>query len=183
MGGELTTRAMMPNAGNVGYAATRGPSVTAGQPRRRWALPVAIGAVVALHLGLLAYFAPPRLMFSSEPVLVADFALHVYQVDRALGAFRGWGKLWAYDPRVLAGQPAGVVEDLTSKGTELFVILMNKLGVHPGLGSTCSSAVTWGCRFSAGHRTAVSAQSNRKHGVLCLGADVVFRFVPAWSGG
>jgi hypothetical protein len=106
--------------------------VNAGQPRKRWALPVSVTAVIALHLGLLAYFAPPRLMFSKEPVVTTDFALHVYQVDRALGAFRGWGKLWAYDPRVLAGQPAGVVEDLTSKGTELFVILMTKLGVHPG---------------------------------------------------
>jgi hypothetical protein len=109
------------------------PGVKTGRPRRRWALPVAVAATVALHVGLVAYFAPPRLLFSKEPVLTTDFALHVYQVDRALGAFRGWGKLWAYDPRVLAGQPAGVVEDLTSKGTELFVIFLAKLGVHPGL--------------------------------------------------
>lgn len=65
--------------------------------------------------------------------MTADYSLHVYQVERAREAFAGWGALWGYDPQQLAGQPAGVVEDLTSKGTELFVIGAGALGVSAGL--------------------------------------------------
>ena len=93
--------------------------------------PAALGAVLALFLGLLAWFAPPSLLFSKQPVVSYDYALHAYQVERALNAFRSSGALWAYDPLVLAGQPAGVVEDLTNKGTELFVIGLAALGLHP----------------------------------------------------
>lgn len=99
---------------------------------RRWVFPLVLAATLALHLTLLVYFAPPRTLLSKEPVLTVDYALHVYQVDRALGAFRQAGALWAWDPLLLAGQPAGVTEDLTSKGTELFVIGLAGLGVHPG---------------------------------------------------
>ncbi len=97
---------------------------------RRWA---GFAAVVALHLVLLLYYAPPRVMFSARPVLTADHSLHVYQIQRAREAFHGWGALWAYDPGQLAGQPAGVEEDLTSKGTELFVIALSRFGVPLGL--------------------------------------------------
>ncbi len=95
-------------------------------------VPAALAATIALHLALLAYFAPPRVVFGKEPVVTIDYALHAYQIDRALGAFRQAGALWAYDPLLLAGQPAGVTEDLTSKGTELFVIGAAALGIHPG---------------------------------------------------
>ncbi len=100
--------------------------------RKKWALPLAALLVIGGFLGLLAWFARPAVVFSKQPVATGDYALHAYQVDRALNAFRGWGKLWAYDPLLLAGQPAGVVEDLTSKGTELFVIALAKLGVSAG---------------------------------------------------
>lgn len=99
---------------------------------RRWG--AALAAVFAVHFALLTWFAPPRVLFSKEPVVVVDYALHAYQVDRALSAFRASGQLWGWDPLVLAGQPAGVAEDLTSKGTELFVIALRALGVHAGLG-------------------------------------------------
>jgi hypothetical protein len=99
---------------------------------RRWG--ATLTAVFGLHFALLCWFAPPRVLFSREPVAVVDYALHAYQVDRALTAFRGSGQLWGWDPLVLAGQPAGVAEDLTSKGTELFVIALRALGVHAGVG-------------------------------------------------
>ncbi|MBK7579917.1 MAG: hypothetical protein IPI67_06885 [Myxococcales bacterium] len=107
------------------------PSTSKGRP---WTLPAALVAVFGFHFALLAWFAPPRVLFSKEPVVVVDYALHAYQVDRALTAFRGSGALWGWDPLVLAGQPAGVAEDLTSKGTELFVIGLRALGIHAGLG-------------------------------------------------
>ncbi len=68
--------------------------------RRAW---VALCAVVALHLGLLSYFAPWRVMLSTEPVVVVDYSLHAYQVERARVAFRSWGgHLWAWDPYMRA---------------------------------------------------------------------------------
>lgn len=103
----------------------------APEPRGKRAL-LALFAVIGLHVALVFHFAPPRVLFSKEPVVMIDYALHAYQVDRALTAYRGWGKLWGWDPHVLAGQPAGVAEDLTSKGTELFVIGLRALGVHAG---------------------------------------------------
>jgi hypothetical protein len=106
----------------------------AGAPGSKTALGLraALVSLGLLHLGLIAFFAPFRLLLSKEPVLTIDYALHIYQVDRAMTAFKSAGKLWGYDPLQLAGQPAGVVEDLTSKGTELFVIGLGALGVHPG---------------------------------------------------
>ncbi|MEZ4225338.1 MAG: hypothetical protein R3B13_30585 [Polyangiaceae bacterium] len=102
-----------------------------GRGTRGFAL--ALGALVAAHLALLAHFAPPSVLFSREPVVTVDYALHVYQVDRARQAFAEHHALWAWDPFVLAGQPAGVVEDLTSKGTELFVLALQGLGVPWGI--------------------------------------------------
>jgi hypothetical protein len=90
-----------------------------------------LGVAGTLHLSLLAYFTPLKLPFSGLPFHTFDYALHAYQVDRALTAFRETGRLWAYDPLALAGQPAGTVEDLTSKSLELFVIALAKLGLNP----------------------------------------------------
>ncbi len=97
----------------------------------RIATAVLLGVALAAHLGLIAVFAPPRLMFSANPVSTIDYSLHVYQVDRARRAFQGFGKLWSYDPQTLAGQPAGAIEDLSSKSVELFVIALARLGVEP----------------------------------------------------
>jgi hypothetical protein len=98
---------------------------------RRDPLGRAVLAVAAtLHLALLAYYTPLRAVFSNTPFHTYDYALHVYQVDRAARAFEGFGHLWSYDPFLLAGQPAGAVEDLTSKSLELFVIAARALGVR-----------------------------------------------------
>ncbi len=111
-----------------------GPAPALAQVRSRplsrllgW--PLAFAAVLALHAVFLVYFAPPATLFSGAPVFSPDYALHYYQVDRAVQAFEAHGTLWSYDPQVLAGQPANVLEDLTSKGTELFVVGLVALGV------------------------------------------------------
>ena len=95
----------------------------------RWPARAILLTALVLHaLGVL-YFARPSVIFGPEPVGAIDYTLHYYQVDRARQAFEGWGRLWAYDPQVLAGHPAGALEDLTSKGLELFVIGLGQLGV------------------------------------------------------
>ncbi|HVW29329.1 MAG TPA: hypothetical protein VHC69_28375 [Polyangiaceae bacterium] len=90
-----------------------------------------VALAAALHLGFLAYFLPFRIWKSRLPVLEYDYALHAYQVDRALRAFEAHRHLWSYDPFVLAGQPAGAVEDLTSKSLEAFVIGAHAVGIAP----------------------------------------------------
>jgi hypothetical protein len=104
-------------------------AVGAGEPRRAAAYVVYIAT--ALHLGLLVYFFPFRIFGLKLPIYEYDYALHAYQVDRALRAFEAYGRLWSYDPFVLAGQPAGAVEDLTSKSLEAFVIGAHALGISP----------------------------------------------------
>ncbi len=59
---------------------------------------VVLAIAAAIHLALLAYFIPRRLVFSGSPILGFDFALHAYQVDRALAAMQTTGHLWSYDP-------------------------------------------------------------------------------------
>jgi hypothetical protein len=96
-----------------------------------WAVRSLLGAAALFHLSLLAYFTPRKLPLSGAPFHTFDYALHAYQVDRALTAFRATARLWSYDPFTLAGQPAGAVEDLTSKSLELFVIALSRLGANP----------------------------------------------------
>jgi hypothetical protein len=98
---------------------------------RRWPALALLAVALALHLALLLYFAPPRVMFAADPVATIDYSLHAYQVDRARKAYGGWGQLWSYDPQQLAGQPAGAIEDMSSKSLIFFVIALSKLGVHP----------------------------------------------------
>ncbi|MFH1131929.1 MAG: hypothetical protein V1754_11380, partial [Pseudomonadota bacterium] len=87
--------------------------------------------VVLVHFALVAYFVPPRVVFSNDPIYDIDYSLHYYQTDRAQKAFQGWGKLWGYDPQVLAGYPSGAIEDVSSKTIGLFTIGLSSLGVHP----------------------------------------------------
>ena len=94
--------------------------------RWKWAL----GGILAVHVALVLYYAPPSTMFGDHAVATYDYSLHAYQVQRAVEAYRGFGHLWSYDPFVLAGQPAGAVEDLTSKSLELFVIALTSFGVR-----------------------------------------------------
>lgn len=93
----------------------------------------ALAAIAVAHLAAFAYFMPARVLLSRDPIATIDYALHLYQTDRAVRAFRESGQLWSWDPLMLAGQPAGVVEDLTSKLTELWVIALHALGVPGGV--------------------------------------------------
>lgn len=97
----------------------------------RRATAMVLVTALALHIGLLLYYLPKKLFASGKPIGEIDYSLHAYQVSRALTAFRETGKLWAYDPFCLAGQPANVFDDLTSKSLELFVLAATRLGLPP----------------------------------------------------
>jgi hypothetical protein len=125
----------------------------------------ALASVVVFHLALCARFAPPGVLFSKEPVMISGYALQAHQVDRVFRAFHHWGRLWAWDPLVLAGQPAGVAEPLSSKAIELFVIGLRALRVDGGfafnlfivLGFVLLPAAAWAAArlFDLSRRVAV----------------------------
>lgn len=89
------------------------------------------GALFACHLALCAYFAPRAELQSGRLVLHEGFAIEAYRAFRALAAFDKARVLSAYDPSVLGGQPAGLVELF---GTRVFVssvVLSSRLGLNP----------------------------------------------------
>ena len=107
------------------------PSALAALSKRRSRF--ALFALVGLHYAMVLHFLPPDVIFKKTPIYDIDYSLHYYQVDRAVKAFRSTGKLWGYDPRVLAGHPAGAIEDVSFKAVELFVIALRAMRVHPAV--------------------------------------------------
>ncbi len=86
-----------------------------------------------VHLLLVLHFAPPGAVLSGEPPFAVDYPLHYYQTDRAVQSFEGFGRLWGWDPLVLAGHPVGALEDLGNKTVEIFVITLTRLGCEQAL--------------------------------------------------
>jgi hypothetical protein len=95
--------------------------------RRTWF--ACLAGLVALHTALVDHFVPFREVFSARPLQGIDYDLHIGQVYRVVDALRGWGKTWAYDVQLLAGQPEGTITDAGSKGWELWTFALNSLGV------------------------------------------------------
>ncbi|HVW28479.1 MAG TPA: hypothetical protein VHC69_24110 [Polyangiaceae bacterium] len=90
-------------------------------PRRR--ADPALGAAILLffaHAALVLHFTPRGFLSMPAPFLTSAFALEAYRADRALRAFAATGHFSTYDPRVLAGQLAGMWEPF---GTRALVIL------------------------------------------------------------
>lgn len=87
--------------------------------------------LVGVHLALVAYFAPRRALFGGLPILNDAHAIEVYRAARARLAWVQWGRLWEYDPRVLAGQVSGLVEPLASRLFVYGVPLLSRAGVQP----------------------------------------------------
>jgi hypothetical protein len=92
----------------------------------RWLYPVAI---YLAHLGLVAYAAPPKVIFGSEPLMGVDYQTHFEQSRTVSEAITRWGKTWAYDPFLLAGQPAGLIFDVDNKAHSLFFHALTRLGL------------------------------------------------------
>lgn len=98
---------------------------------RRLAVPAALGAVVAVHVGLMLYFAPPGVVLGDGPIVGADFETHYEQALRAVDSYRVSGRMWGYDPRLLAGMPSGTIFDADNKLVEVVVVAADAAGVPP----------------------------------------------------
>lgn len=86
-------------------------------------------AFVAIHAALVDYFMPVRAVFSTHPLQGVDYDLHIGQVYRIVDALSQWGRTWAYDVQLLAGQPEGTITDSGNKGWELWTFLLQSLGL------------------------------------------------------
>lgn len=90
--------------------------------------------LVVAQVALTLYYERPWIIFTDEPHGWLDYDTHIEQVWRVTDALDGWGKAWAYDPYLLAGQPNGTIFDADNKGWELWVFGLWKIGVPRGLG-------------------------------------------------
>jgi len=96
---------------------------------RRFGLPMAMVVVAALHLGLVLHFVSPSLVLGPEPIVGLDYDTHYEQTLRAVEAYRTSGRVWSYDPHLLAGQPSGAIFDADNKLIEVFAIALDSVGV------------------------------------------------------
>lgn len=86
-------------------------------------------AIFAAHVAVMLYMSPPSVVLGKEPLISLDWATHYEQCKRAVEAFAASGRLWLWDPHLLAGQPSGAIFDADNKLWELFCVALVKLGV------------------------------------------------------
>jgi len=116
-----------------------GPVGGAGVSPERWSVRrngawIALGVVAALHVALILRFEPLAVIFGPEPITTLDYEMHYQQTFRAAQAFEESGRLWSYDPHLLAGQLSGAIFDANNKLYEVFTIALGVFGVplHTG---------------------------------------------------
>lgn len=89
---------------------------------------LALGAL-ALHVGLLVYAAPLRLLLGPDPLGGPDYHTHFQHTSTLSRAWSELGRLWVYDPNMIAGYPAGLFFDVDNKAHFWFALGLRELGV------------------------------------------------------
>ncbi len=89
----------------------------------------ALAVVYLVHLGLVIYACPPGVMFGGDPIMGVDYQTHFEQTSTVSEAITRFGRTWAYDPNLLAGQPAGLIFDVDNKAHCLFTHALSRLGL------------------------------------------------------
>jgi hypothetical protein len=110
--------------------ATSEPPDPAGASRWAWLRgPRGMSAVfAAIHGGLLLNAIPPGVVFGGQPFGGPDYQTH-FQHTHTLTRVLAEGRLWVYDPMMLAGYPAGLFFDVDNKAHFLFCAALHGLGV------------------------------------------------------
>lgn len=72
-------------------------------------------ALIALHLGMLAYVLPIGVLFGDSPFGGPDYQTHYQHTSTLLRVHAEFGRAWAYDPFLLAGHPTGLIFDVDNK--------------------------------------------------------------------
>lgn len=82
-----------------------------------------------LHVALVVYGMPPSVVFGGEPFGSPDYQTHFQHTHTLSRALDEAGRLWVYDPMLLAGYPAGLFFDVDNKLHFLFCRLLHLVGV------------------------------------------------------
>lgn len=91
--------------------------------RRAWI------ALIGLHLVLLAYAFPLEVVFGDGPLGGADYQTHYQHTHTLLQVRTELGQAWAYDPKLLAGHPSGLIFDVDNKVHFGWCAALVRLGV------------------------------------------------------
>jgi len=83
----------------------------------------------ALHLVVLVIMQPPGVILGPTPLLQLDYSTHYEQCKRAVEAFQASGRMWLWDPHLLAGQVSGAIFDADNKFYELWCLVLTRAGV------------------------------------------------------
>lgn len=86
-------------------------------------------ALIALHLGMLAYVLPIATLFGDSPFGGPDYQTHYQHTSTLLRVHAEFGRAWAYDPFLLAGHPTGLIFDVDNKLHFAFTSGLVGLGV------------------------------------------------------
>lgn len=95
----------------------------------RWRFVATALLVYGVHLLLVAYACPREVIFGGEPIMGIDYQTHYEQTSTVIRALSEFGRTWAYDPHLLAGQPAGLFFDVDNKLHCYFTFLLTCAGV------------------------------------------------------
>lgn len=82
-----------------------------------------------LHLALVLYGMPLTVVFGAAPFGSPDYQTHFQHTHTVMRALGELGRLWVYDPMMLAGYPAGLFFDVDNKAHFAFTAGLQALGV------------------------------------------------------
>ena len=98
-------------------------------PPRRRSVMIAAGIIAILHIALVAYAFPAAVVFGDAGFNMPDYHTHYHQTQVLLRVYSETGRLWAYDPGLLAGHPLGLIFDVDNKAHFLWVLGLTRLGL------------------------------------------------------
>lgn len=106
-----------------------GPSPTTTTAKRSRLLALVGGGFYLLHLGLVWYACPAKVVWGGEPFLGLDYQTHYEQTRVLCESLRQYGQIWAYDPNLLSGIPTGLVFEVDNHTHALFTCALESLGM------------------------------------------------------
>jgi hypothetical protein len=89
----------------------------------------ALAATLAVHLWVTTGMIAPASLLTPEPFTGDDYALHAGRAAIVAAELPRTGRLWVYDPTIMAGYPLGAtVFDLDNVGIAAWMALLEPLG-------------------------------------------------------
>jgi len=99
-----------------------------------------LALILIVHLAATTRIVAPASLFGPEPFYTDDYVLHFARAELVAEELRRTGRLWLYDPTIMAGYPLGAtVFDLDNVGT---AVIMALLPLEP---ARAFKLIVWAC--------------------------------------